>query len=46
MVALASIGCVFKAFIGKEGLAVVKSFKVAKAGVVDDIKGVNKRNLK
>ena len=46
MVALAFIGCVFKAFIGKRGLAVVRSFKAAKAGVVDDVKGVNGCNLR
>ena len=44
--ALASVNYIFKAFIGKGGLAVVKLFKVAKAGVADDIKGVNGYNLK
>ena len=46
MVALASISYIFKAFISKGGLAIVKSFKTAKAGVVDNIKGVNKHNLR
>ena len=44
--ALASVSCVFKAFIGEGGFAVVQSFKAAKAGVVDNIKGVDRRNLK
>ena len=46
MVALASVSYVFKVFIDKGGLAIVKSFKAAKAGVADDIKGVNRRNLR
>jgi len=34
-------------FIGKGSLAVgERLFKTAKAGVVDDIKGVNRRNLR
>ena len=44
--ALASIGCIFKVFIGRGGLAIIKLFKVAKAKVVDNIKGVNRYNLK
>ena len=46
MVALASISYIFKVFINKGGLAIVKLFKVAKARVVDNIKGVNRYNLK
>ena len=46
MVALASIGCVFKVFIGKGGLAIVRLFKAAKAKVADNIKGVNRYNLR
>ena len=46
MVALASVSCVFKAFINKRGLATVKLFKAAKAGVADNIKRVNEYNLK
>ena len=46
MVALASISCIFKAFIGKGGLAIIRLFKAAKAKVVDDIKGVNRHDLK
>jgi hypothetical protein len=45
-VALASVGYIFKAFIGEGGLAIIKLFKAAKAGVVDDIKGVNKCDLR
>ena len=45
MVALASVSYIFKAFINKGGSAIKKSFKTA--GVkIDDIKRVNKRNLK
>jgi len=34
-------------FVGKGSLAVgERSFKTAKAGVVDDIKGVNRRDLR
>ena len=44
--ALASVGCIFKVFIGKGGLTIVKLFKVAEARVVDNIKGVNGYNLK
>jgi len=51
---LASIGCVFRVFIegavtfiGKGSSAVGgRLFKIAKAGVVDDIKGVNGRDLR
>ena len=46
MVALASVSYVFKVFIDKGGLAIVKSFKAAKAGVADNIKGVNRHNLR
>ena len=46
MVTLVSVSCVFKAFISKGGLAVVKLFKAAEAGVADNIKGVNRHNLK
>ena len=44
--ALASVSYIFKAFINKWGLAIIKLFKVAKAKVVDNIKGVNRRDLK
>ena len=46
MVALASISCVFKAFIGEGGLAVVRLLEVAEAGVVDNIKKINRRDLR
>ena len=38
---LAFVSCVFKAFIGEGGLAIVRLFKAAKARVVDNIKRVN-----
>ena len=44
--ALASVSYIFKTFIGEGGLAIKKSFKVAEAGVVNNIKGVNGRDLK
>ena len=44
--ALASVSYIFKAFIDKGGLAIVKSFKVAEAKIADNIKGVNRHNLK
>ena len=44
--ALVFISCVFKIFIDKGGLTIIKLFKVAKARVVDNIKRVNKYNLK
>ena len=44
--ALASVSYIFKAFIGKGGLAIIKSFKAAKAGVADNIKRVNRYNLR
>ena len=44
--ALASISYIFKAFIDEGGLAIVKSFKAAEAGVADNIKGVNRHDLK
>ena len=43
--ALASVGCIFKVFIGKGGSAIKRSFKTAKIKV-DNIKGVNKRDLR
>ena len=43
---MASVSYVFEAFIGKGGLAIVKSFKAAEAGVADDIKGVDGRDLR
>ena len=50
---LVSISYIFKAFIevaiifiGRGSLAIEKSFKVNKAKVVDNIKGVNKCDLK
>ena len=46
MVALASVGCIFEAFVGEGGSAVVRSFKAAEAGVADDIKGVDGRDLR
>ena len=33
-------------FIGEGGLAIGGLFKIAKARVVDDIKGVNRRDLR
>ena len=44
--ALASVSCIFKVFIGKGGLAIVKLFKAAKAKIIDNIKGVNRRDLR
>ena len=44
--ALAFISYIFKVFIGKGGLAVVKLFKAAKAKIADNIKGVDRRDLK
>ena len=44
--ALASIGYIFKAFISEGGLAIVKSFKAAEARVANNIKGVDRRNLR
>ena len=53
--ALASVGCIFKTFVGgavtfvgKGGSAIGRSFKAAGigTGVVDDIEGVNERNLR
>ena len=45
MVALTFISYIFKAFIGKGGLAIIRLFKTA--GVrVGNIKGVNKYNLR
>jgi hypothetical protein len=46
VVALASISYIFKAFISKGGLAIVKLFKAAEAKVVDNIKGVDGCDLK
>ena len=46
MVALTFISYIFKAFIGEGGLAIIKSFKVAKTRVVDNIKGVNRCDLR
>ena len=43
---LVSVGCIFKIFIDKRGLAIVKLFKVAKAKIVDNIKGVNRYDFK
>jgi hypothetical protein len=44
--ALASVSCVFKAFVNKRGLAVERLFKAAEAEakVADNIKGVNGRD--
>ena len=44
--ALASVSYIFKIFIDKGGLAIIKLFKAAKARVVDNIKRVNRYNLK
>ena len=46
MVALTSVSYIFKIFIGKGGLAIVKLFKAAEVRVVDNIKRVNGYNLK
>ena len=46
MVALASVSYIFKAFIRKGGSAIVRLFKAAKAGIADNIKGVNRYNLR
>ena len=46
MVALASVSYIFKAFIGEGGLAIIKLFKIAEAKVADNIKEVNRRDLK
>ena len=45
MVALASVGYIFKTFIGKGGLAVKRLFKTARVEV-NNIKRVNKRDLR
>jgi hypothetical protein len=45
-VALASVGYIFKVFIGEGGLAIKRLFKIAKAEITDNIKGVNGHNLK
>ena len=44
--ALAFISCIFKPFMGKGGLTIIKLFKIAKVKVVDNIKGVNKCDLR
>jgi hypothetical protein len=53
VVALASVGCVYRAFIegavafvGKGSLFVKGLSEAARAGVADDIKGVNRRDLR
>ena len=46
MVTLVSVSYIFKAFIGKGGLTIVKLFKAAEARVVDNIKGVDGCDLK
>ena len=46
MVVLAFISYIFKAFIDKEGLVIVKLFKAAKVGVVNNIKEINRRDLR
>ena len=46
VVTLVSVNYIFKVFISKGGLAIIKSFKVAKAEVADNIKGVNRHNFK
>ena len=45
MVTLASLSCIFKAFVG-EGGSVIKRrlFKLARAKIVNNIKEVNRRN--
>ena len=44
--ALAFISYIFKAFIDKGGLVIIKLFKAAKARVADNIKGINRRDLR
>jgi hypothetical protein len=46
VVALASVSCVFKLFISEGGLVIGRSFKVAEAGVADDITEVDRHNLR
>ena len=46
MVTLVSVSYIFKAFIGEGGSAIVRLFKAAKARVVNNIKRVNRHNLK
>ena len=46
MVTLVSISYIFKVFIDKGGSAIKRLFKVAEAGVADNIKGVNRHDLK
>ena len=54
MVTLASVNCIFKTFIGgaitfigKKSSAIKRRpFKITKARVADNIKGVNRHNLK
>ena len=44
---MASVGYIFKEFVGKRGLAIKrKLFKLARIKVAINIKGVNGRNLK
>jgi hypothetical protein len=45
-VTLVSISCIFKAFIGKGGLAIGRLFKATEAGVADNIKGINRCDLR
>jgi len=45
-VALASVGCVFRVFIRGAVLFVGKGSSAVGAGVVNNIKEVNRRNLK
>ena len=46
MVALTFISYIFKAFIGKGGLAIIRLFKAAKTKIAYNIKGVNRHDLK
>ena len=46
MVTLVFISYIFKVFIGEGGLAVKRLFKVAEAKVADNIKGVNRYDLR
>ena len=43
---LVSISYIFKAFIGERGLAVKRLFKAAKAKTADNIKRINRYNLR
>jgi len=46
MVALASVGCIFRVFVGGAVLFIGKGSSAIGARVANDIKGVNRRDLR